>query len=184
MAEHCPGLRLPTLPPWAVNIALFQVGWWGVVLAAASGQAVWGVLLVALLAVVHLQRTGWQAREFQLLLAVALIGLAYDSLLSWLGWVSYAGSAPGSLAPLWMVALWVNFALTLNGALAPLAQRPGLAALLGALGGPLAYWAGAGLGAMTFLEPLPALLFLGFGWAMLTPALLVLARALHQGETP
>ena len=42
-------------------------------------------------------------------------------------------------APLWILCLWAAFALTLTRSLAWLMRRPWLAALLGALGAPLAY---------------------------------------------
>ncbi len=83
-----------------------------------------------------------------------------------------------------MIALWANFATTLNLSLAGLQTRPWLAALLGLVCGPLAYWGGAGLGAMTFITPLPALITLALGWALLTPLLLALAATLARRSNP
>jgi hypothetical protein len=47
---------------------------------------------------------------------------------------------------------------------------------LGAIGGPLANWGGARLGAMEFLAPVAATAALAIGWAVLTPLLVRLAR--------
>jgi hypothetical protein len=86
------------------------------------------------------------------------------------GWVAYPG--PESfLAPLWMIALWANFAATLNVALRSLRTRAWLLAALGGIGGPLAYWGGANLGAMQWLETAPVLIYLALGWAVVTPIL-------------
>ena len=50
-----------------------------------------------------------------------------------------------------MVMLWVNFAMTLNVSLGRLRGKYLLAGILGAFGGPMAYYGGAELGAMTAL---------------------------------
>ena len=153
-----------------VNVLAFQAGWWAVVLSAAQGRAAVGLLVVGLVLGWHLARVRPGRAEAALIAGAACIGLVFDSLLLATGWVEFAGGALfGVLAPLWMVALWANFAATLNVSLRALRARPWLAALLGGLGGPLAYWGGAGPGAMSLVEPLPALLVLAAGWAVLTP---------------
>lgn len=163
-----------------VNALAFQAGWWAVVLSAARDQAAVGLLVVGLVLAWHLTRVRPGLAERVLIAAAALIGLAFDSLLQTTGWVTFAGGALfGVLAPLWMMALWANFAATLNVSLRVLRARPWLAALLGGLGGPLAYWGGAGLGAMTLVEPLQALLVLAAGWALVTPLLFRLATWLE-----
>jgi hypothetical protein len=158
------------------NILAFQAGWWALVLSAARDQTGVGLLVVGLVLAWHLTRVRPNLAEVVLILSAALIGLTFDSLLQAAGWVVFAGGALfGILAPVWMVALWANFAATLNVSLLALRARPWLAALLGAVAGPVAYWGGAGLGAMTFVEPLPALLALAVGWALVTPRLFRLA---------
>jgi hypothetical protein len=79
---------------------------------------------------------------------------------------------PG-LAPVWMVALWTSFALTLNHSLAFLQARPMLSTLLGAVGAPLAYWAaGRGWDAVQFpLGVAPMLATTAIVWALLMPLL-------------
>jgi hypothetical protein len=163
-----------------INALAFQAGWWAVVLSAARDHAAVGLLVVGLVLAWHLARVRPGRAEAALIAGAACIGLAFDSLLLATGWVEFAGGALfGVLAPLWMVALWANFAATLNVSLGALRARPWLAALLGGLGGPLAYWGGAGLGAMRLVEPLPALLVLAAGWAALTPLLFRLATWLE-----
>jgi hypothetical protein len=70
------------------------------------------------------------------------------------------------------------FATTLNVSLRWLRGRPLLGALLGAVGGPLAYLAGAKLGGIELLEPALALSALAAGWALLLPLLQRLATEL------
>lgn len=158
------------ISPVLVNALAFQAGWWAVVLSAARDHAAVGLLVVGLVLTWHLTRVRPGPAEAALIAGAACIGLVFDSLLLATGWVEFAGDALfGILVPLWMLALWANFAATLNVSLRALRARPWLAALLGGVGGPLAYWGGAGLGAMTLVEPLPALLALAAGWAVLTP---------------
>ena len=166
----------PVAPPtasagWRLllpNLLLFQAGWFAAVLGAANGMAWLGPLAIAFILAFHIYRAGDRTREGLLILAVLLVGLAFETLLAFSGWVAYPGHESW-IAPLWMIALWGNFAATLNVALRSLRSRAWLLAALGLVGGPLAYWAGAGLGAMAWLQTWQVLLYLALGWALLTP---------------
>jgi hypothetical protein len=74
--------------------------------------------------------------------------------------------------------MWVLFASTLNVSLRWLRGRWMLAMLLGAVAGPLAYYAGAGLGGVVIAEPLPAFTALAAGWAAFVPLLIRLSTRL------
>lgn len=80
-----------------------------------------------------------------------------------------------------MLALSGNFVLALD-ALHWLAHRPALAVAVGAVGGPLAYLAGARLGAVT-LRPTEAgaLVAIALEWAVALPLLLFLAGRHARG---
>lgn len=184
------GGTLPRLSPapeprWALNLVLFQVGWWAVVLTAAQGQPGLGIGVVTLSLAWQLAIARAPLAEAALIGVAGAVGLVLDSLLLATGWVEFTGGAlAGQLAPPWMAALWVNFALTLNVSLRPLQERPLLAAALGMIGGPLAYWGGAQLGAMTFLNAPAALGALALEWAVLTPLLAGLAKTLKERFRP
>ena len=71
----------------------------------------------------------------------------------------------------------------LNVALRSLQSHWGLAAALGCLGGPLAYYSGQRLGAARLAVPLwRSLLVLGAAWALAIPLLLWVARALRRRQ--
>lgn len=163
----------------AVNLVGYQLGWFVAILGAARGQPWLGTLTAVALVAWHLSRAHAPRAELSLVVAAAAIGLVYDSILPLLGWVEFPnGALVADTAPHWMVALWMMFATTLNLSLAWMKRSLWLAAALGATGGPLAYWGGAALGALAF-EPgrqVATLGFLAVGWAVLTPALVVLAR--------
>ena len=164
------------LPVFA-NFAAFQLGWFACVLGAAHGLP-WAGTGVALAIVAwHLARAARPGAELVLVLIAAGVGALWDSGLSALGWIRYpSGVLIEGTAPYWIVAMWMLFATTLNASLAWLRRNLPLAAVFGALGGPLAYLGGAKLGALTLAAQDAALVALALGWAVLTPLLLRLAR--------
>lgn len=177
----CPTNGYPPLPAWVPNLLAFQLGWWGVVLSAAEGHPGWGLALVAALLGWHLRWVRPLRSEALLIALASVIGFAVETLLLASGWLRYGPvSSTGDLVPLWMVALWANFATTLNVSLRLLRGSPWLAAALGGLGGPLAYWGGAQLGAMSFLDLGTGLTALALTWALVTPLLVALADRLER----
>ncbi len=170
-----------------INFAAFQVGWFACILGAARGQPLWGPAVVALVLVLHLSRTRRPGGEALLALVAAGAGLLVDTTLIALGaYVPVRWLLPPPWTTLWLMALWVNFSTTLNVSLAWLQGKPLLAALLGAVGGPLAYWAGDQLGAITMDQPLPvSLLAVGLAWCIVTPALFRMGRWItRSGRLP
>ncbi len=167
-----------------INFILFQVAWFACVLGAAHGVP-WAGPLVVLGVVLHHLATARDVRAEWLLLAVALaVGAVFDSALASTGWISFtAGQWHPGLAPYWMMTMWMAFATTLNVSLGWLKPRPVLAALFGAVGDPLAYLAGAGLGAATLVDQTAAVAALAVGWSLVTPGLTTLAARLDAWPT-
>ncbi len=162
-----------------VNLVAFQVGWLACVLGGAHHLPWAGVGLTLLIVAIHLKLTERPAREARLLLAAAAIGVVWDGLLVASGLLTYpSGMILPWLPPVWIVALWVLFATMLNVTLRWLHGRWILAALFGAVGGPMAFYAGSRLGGVAFGETLMALAVIAAGWSVLTPLLVWLARRL------
>jgi hypothetical protein len=165
----------PTRRHQLLNFVLLQAGWFGIVLGAAHGHAAWGAAAAVVIVGWHLAIVARPALEAQLVAAVLLLGLVFDSLALQTGWVSYVtGEGVGSLAPYWMLALWGLFATALNVPLRWLKGRWMLAAVLGAVSGPLSYVAGVKLGAAAFADTTAAIVMLAIGWAAVMPALVAL----------
>lgn len=150
-----------------INALLFQTGWFACVF---STQQPWllGVPVVVLL--VHFRwLAGWRA-EGRLVASVLLAGSALDSLLLQFGVFDFG--AERLLVPLWLALLWALLATTLNHCLAWTARPWWLGSLLGAVAGPLSYWAGAGIAGVKLpLGSTPSLLLLAGLWALLMPVL-------------
>jgi hypothetical protein len=163
----------------AVNFFLFQAGWLAYVLGAARGFPWQGASVALLIAALIVFRSRDPRDELALVAAAAVAGFAFDSALALTGWVDFEGAVPAPLlAPVWMVALWALFATTLNVSLRWLREWPALGVLFGAVGGPVAYYAGERLGALKFVDPLPGLAAVAVGWALATPLLFAFARRL------
>jgi len=158
------------------NVVLFQAGWFACVLGAANGLPWLGSAIVVAIVAWHTQRMNQPLVETKLIAIAVLLGAAWDSVLVMLGWIAYpAGSLIVGAAPYWILALWALFATALNVSMRWLKQRPWLAALLGAICGPLSYWAAARLGAADFVEPLQVVTALAVGWAIIMPLLMALS---------
>jgi hypothetical protein len=162
----------------AINFVAYQALWFAVVASAGHGRAALGMGAAALFAAVQLALSRWRLVDVRLMAAAVSLGVVIDGTLGFCGWLRYASPEPAFPphgAPLWMLCLWAAFALTLTRSLAWLVRRPWLAALLGALGGPLAYLSAArGFAAVELAPPAArALGGLAFGWG---GALLLLAH--------
>lgn len=154
------------------NLLQFQIGWFALVLSVAAGRPMVGLTVLAVLVAIHL---GFFARrhEWQFLAVVGLGGWIWETVVYRLGMLDFPGYSPGLMvAPVWMGALWLNFASTINHSLAWLKGRNGLASLFGAIGGPLAFLAGEKLGAVSLVYPLWSSALLTVGWSVLTPLVL------------
>ncbi|NKN32321.1 DUF2878 domain-containing protein [Marichromatium bheemlicum] len=174
----------PSIRRILVNLVAFQLGWLACVLGGAHQLPWLGVGVVVLVAALHLATSPERGSEARLLVLIALMGALWDGLLARFGFLVYpSGMLLPWLAPVWIIAIWVAFATTLNVSLAWLQGRWYLAFTIGALGAPLAYYAGAKLGGVHFPDPVVALAVLGGGWSFLMPASLALAARLARTAT-
>ncbi len=162
-----------------LNAVLYHIGWFACVLGAASGVGTLGALVALILVGAHLVLAERPDQEWQLVLTVAAIGVFVDSLHAALGILDFRGHQAGSLAPLWLVALWLQFGTVLHFCMRWLSQRYLVASMLGLVGGPLAFLGGERLGAASFGEPrLLSLALLGLSWSLLLPLLVLIADRL------
>lgn len=96
MQPSSQGSSLETPSRWqlAVNLALYQVGWFACVLGAAAGRAWAGAGFALLLVAVHLALVRDRTSAAKLLLSAGALGLAIDSLQLGAGVFSYPGGTP------------------------------------------------------------------------------------------
>ncbi|HET6432537.1 DUF2878 domain-containing protein [Dyella sp.] len=166
---------------WANAIA-YQLVWFAAIWGASTGY--WWAAPLALLpfAVWYLSRPDGRVDAWLMPLAV-LLGLALDSALAATDLVAYASAVPSAhAAPVWIISIWAAFSLTLRHSFRFLHGRPLLAAVVGAIGAPMAYLAAArGWHAVAFPRGVaPAMIALGLGWCVALPSLITLAQRFER----
>ncbi|MEJ0099229.1 MAG: DUF2878 domain-containing protein [Pseudomonadota bacterium] len=178
-------MQLDSWRRWAPNLILYHVVWFLAVDGAARGHWWWGPLSTLLFAAWQLPQSSQRRADLWLMLGAALIGFGLDTMWVRFHLMQYAAPEPWpGVAPMWIVALWVGFALTLNHSLYPLKTRLPWSAALGLTGGPLAYWlAQRDDHAVIIAAPSwIGLSILGLAWAIVTPLLLHAAHRLDSLE--
>jgi hypothetical protein len=163
----------------ALNILGFQVAWWSCVLTARADAAWIGVCVAVVVFALHLAISPQRMREAWFIPLATVLGYAADTLATRLGALEFAADS-ALWPPLWIAALWLSFATTLNTTFAWLQRRLAVAAALGAVSGPLAYAAGAGLGVVALPDPLRSIVVLGGLWGMTVPLLVLIAGRVVQ----
>ena len=159
------------------NFVLFQISWFACVLGAVYGFALLGPLVVVGTSAFSMRHASSRYGKIFFLILVGFLGTLGDLLPLHLGAFSFtSGSDLPWGYPLWMSALWVSFGTTLHSSLEWLVGRYALASILGFIGGPLAYYGGQSLGAITLGSNVTAsLLAIGFFWGLITPLLVYLS---------
>lgn len=167
-----PGKWVPT-----VYFVIGQAAWFVCVISAAK-MAPWiGVSLVIVLVAIHVLRASRPLRELKFVACMAVIGGCWDSALVFFGLLAYpSGTVIAGAAPVWIVALWALFAAQFNTTYRWLKPRITLAAVFGAIAGPLSFRGGAALHAVHFVKPWPAAAALAAGWGALLPVMILLSR--------
>jgi hypothetical protein len=159
-----------------VSVVAFYLCWYACVGGAARGLPWLGPLAVAAYAVPYLRTFSSgraRTRQVRLLALAGVVGYLADSVLVLTGVLTFPPHAVlGWPSTVWMVALWVLQAAVLGGLMSWMQGRFALAALAGAVGGPLAYLAGERMGAAV-LGPTHAVAFavVAAEWAMAMPLL-------------
>ena len=170
-----------------VNLVLFQSVWFLTVIAAANGSWWPGLAGLGVFIAVHCFVSPTARADFLLVICALLIGLVCETIFIRTGMLVYSvpgiSEAGSSIAgvPVWILVLWANFALIMNGCLAWLRGRYVLAAVLGFAGAPLSYFGGIKLGAALPGESLfIAMLAIASCYAVITPLLIFLAQWLSK----
>jgi hypothetical protein len=161
---------------WIINLIIYQITWFVCVL---GGNDLAWIPLTFL--GIHLYLSQHRKADVILIISLFFIGLLIDGTLKALGLFSFTSdSFP---IPYWLMVVWLVLATLPNHSLAWMKKRPFLSAFFGALGGPLAYWAGVRLGAASFDWPLlQSMITLAIVWALLWPLVMLFSNFLLPEE--
>src|SRR6185436_11561203 len=167
------------------NILAYQVAWFACVLSVARGVPWIGAATALTVVVAHVALVDKRTAELKLIGAAVIVGLLVDTALLRSDALHFVSTTwPEGFAPYWMLSLWAAFATTLNHSLHWIARRPLIATLLGTIGGPLAYLAGAKLGALHLAALQTALPLIGAAWGIAMAVLSLIAMRLQPTPLP
>jgi hypothetical protein len=166
------------------NAVGYQAVWFAAVIGAGRGLWWPAVAAAGVFVATQLALSDRRAAELKLVGAALLTGVLLDGTLAFSGLARFAADGvalPPGGAPVWILAIWAAFAVTLRHSMGFMMERPVAAMLLGAIGGPLAYAAaGRGFAAVSFPQMTQAMLVLAVGWALAMPGLARLAARLGR----
>lgn len=162
-----------------INFFALQVNWFVAIYGASKG-VIWPcILITALFAWWQLNEKRRHPNDVRVIICAIFIGMTLDSLWQFAGLVQFVSSPLAPLTPIWLLMLWITFALTFNHSLSWLKPKTLLATLLGFIFSPLTYWGGSRLGGMIYLENIWLVsAILGIAWAI------VMYVLMHQANYP
>lgn len=161
-----------------INALAYQAIWFSAILWATTGAVVGCVIILFLLSISD--RRGDDLRMAGFLI---FLGLLVDGSLQQVGFFTF--TTGGSPIPFWLLVIWAGLATTIHHSLAWLKNKLLLAAIFGAVGGPLAYWAGTRMGAASFNWSLTSsLLVLAAIWSLIFPTIMLFSREQSASQTP
>ncbi|MEP6874068.1 MAG: DUF2878 domain-containing protein [Burkholderiales bacterium] len=159
-----------------LNFVLFQAAWFAGVLGAAHDAPLLGTTAVVVVIAWHVAVSARPMTEAKLVGAALAIGAVFETFFAQLGQVAFTSGQPEPhVPPYWMVAMWGLLAIALNVTMRWMKRRWLLAAVLGAIAGPMSYAAGVRLGAATFINATAAIATLAIAWALLMPLMMWLS---------
>jgi hypothetical protein len=148
-----------------LNLVMFQLGW-AICVLGGNLMAV-AYSLVALL--IHHRYVLQSKSEWKVIGFIVLVGITWDSLLVFFGLIVYPDAVWFNL-PVWMVCLWILFATTFMHSMAWLSGYSWVSVFVGAVFGPMSYWAGVEFSDASFgASPIMSMVVIAAGWAILFP---------------
>lgn len=149
-----------------MNAAAFQLGWFVCILLGTPYALVFTLAAFFL----HFRFAPVDRRDWLSVCVAVPMGVLHDNLLWYFGVLDFGAVSNWGVAPFWLVFLWSLMALTFNHSLKWFYSRPWLLAIMGAIGGPMAYYGGIVLsGAQWGIEPILGWSMLAFIWVWLLP---------------
>ena len=153
------------------NILAFEIVWAICAFGAINNASYLGVISGVIYILIHFTYTQTRLLDAIIMLSVATVGIAMDSVNLYFGLISF--NSDNQMLPLWMITIWFSFSLILPHSLKWLSNYPLLAIIFGAIGGGGSYFIGHQLGAVYLSSPLYlSLIVYCIQWAILVPAAL------------
>jgi hypothetical protein len=164
--------------PSLLRLAALQAAWWATILLVRARHDVAALVpQAAVVATWALTSAPWRAALLQVVISIG-VGLASDGVMMATDAIAFSPNLTALMGvPLFMIGLWAGFGVVLTHLPRALGKRTWLWALLGAVGGPLAYRGGAISEAISFPQGNTSLVIVALVWMVAMP---ILARATNE----
>lgn len=179
----------PTLSRRIVSIAVFLIGALTTCFLVGERQILVALPILVVLATMNIALAPRRLAAARFALWAGIAGVFVEMVLAMFHLTAFriVSAKYPLMPPLWLLGLWSLFGSIVPTAFGPLQTRPKAAALIGALGAPLAYLAAVKLNALGFgvfgdSGPNPAISLIGIAivWAGVLPGLLLLSRKIDR----
>tara|TARA_B100001029_G_C15055821_1_gene454311 strand:+ start:44 stop:1435 length:1392 start_codon:yes stop_codon:yes gene_type:complete len=167
------------------NIIGFQLGWWSCVLGVKHELIYMGPLIMLLFLLLHIQYiTKNFSKDLILVLFGIMSGLVVDGFLKFTEIIKYQGDVQNALlAPIWILAMWAGFCITVNYSLKWLHKNIILQFLMGFVFGPLSYLAGQKMEVIEFIYNFQNIFIIAILWGFSVPLLFFISSKLNKNTT-
>lgn len=157
-----------------IVVVLFYVGWFGSAFLAQTTYSSLSLIFPLVLIGFLILRKHLQIQGFAFALGIFSIGIAFDYSMLLFGFIQTQTQTLFSM-PIWLISIWLLFSFSMIRLGNQLRPPIWLAALLGFIMGPLSYKSGEVFHILSFSSQNTFLIYAIF-WAMLFPAILILAK--------
>lgn len=145
----------------------YYIGWFGCVYLGKYGFSKWSFFFPLFLVTLLLVWRKLSLRVTGLLILVAVLGMTFDAVMTAKGWIVFV-DPDYVILPYWLISIWLLFLFVIPIMVPLFYSRLWLAAVLGAVFGPLSYASGNAMGVLSFQGPLSMCLYAGF-WGLYFP---------------
>lgn len=158
------------------------MSWWACVMGVINyNQPYFGPLVMFIYIFFHFLMIKNKKNEIIFLFIAALIGFFVDSVKAFTGFITYNGAYFEYFAPIWIIAMWVGFAATINHSGSWVKNRYLVAIFLGIIFGPLNYLVGHRLEALSLNMDFPQnLIILSIVWGISVPLLYYISNQINS----
>ena len=130
-------------------IVWYYLGWFGCVYFGRWGISNWSLIFPMMPMVYLLKSKTISIAQFLFLVKISMVGIIFDSAAYYFQWITFPNHQ-ASVIPTWLVSMWLLFATIFPLSHRLFKTKLGLAAVLGAIVGPLSYYSGVAFESISF----------------------------------
>lgn len=138
-----------------LNLFIFYVGWWSVMLSQYKQNPIIGWVILAAVLIIHFYFVAVNPKKDAIeVLAIGALGYLLDTALLNTNVLSFNDAIKGILPPLWLAGIWILFAITISYSFILIRNKVLVQIIVGGLFAPVSYITGAKLNLLGVYQPI------------------------------